>query len=91
MAALKITKWNHAGFQKILTSPEVMSEVEKITEKIKAQANANNTRGGKGFQSITKIDESYKTQRAVGLVYTTDLQSQIAEAEDKALSSAVSR
>jgi hypothetical protein len=89
MASLKILEWNHDGFQSILCSPEIVSQVETITEGIKARANANNTRGGTGFESATRVGKSYKSQRAIGFVFTTDYQSKVAEAEDKALSRAV--
>jgi len=89
MARLKILEWNHDGFQNILCSPEIVSQVETITEGIKARANANNTRGGTGFESATRVGKSYKSQRAIGFVFTTDYQSKVAEAEDKALSRAV--
>ena len=65
------------------------SLIYTITEGIKARANANNTRGGTGFESATRVGKSYKSQRAIGFVFTTDYQSKVAEAEDKALSRAV--
>ena len=78
------------GFEQILTSSGTMSAVRSATEKIWAKANANNTRGGEGFHSGTRIGRAYGSQRALGFIYTTDRKSQIAEAEDKALSEAVS-
>lgn len=78
------------GFEEILTSAGTMSAVQSATNAIYTQANANNTRGGTGFHSATRIGRAYGSQRALGFVYTTDRQSQIAEAEDKALSEAVS-
>lgn len=78
------------GFEQILTSPGTMSAVESATNEIWARANANNTRGGTGFHSGTRIGKAYGSQRALGFVYTTDRKSQLAEAEDKALSKAVS-
>ena len=78
------------GFEQILTSRGVMSAVESATNGIWARANANNTRGGTGFHSGTRIGRAYGSQRALGFVYTTDRKSAIAEAEDKALSEAVS-
>ena len=77
------------GFEQILTSPGTMSAVEGATNAIWANANANNTRGGKGFHSGTRTARAYGSQRALGFVYTTDRNCQIAEAEDKALSRAV--
>lgn len=78
------------GFEQILTSPGTLSAVENATNAIRARANANNRRGGTGFHSGTRIGKAYGSQRALGFVYTTDRQSQLAEAEDKALSKAVS-
>lgn len=78
------------GFEQILTSSGTMSAVQSATNAIYARANANNQRGGTGFHSGTRIGKAYGSQRALGFVYTTDRKSQIAEAEDKALSEAVS-
>lgn len=78
------------GFEQILTSSGTMSAVQNATNAIYARANANNQRGGTGFHSGTRIGKAYGSQRALGFVYTTDRKSQIAEAEDKALSEAVS-
>lgn len=78
------------GFEQILTSSGTMSAVQSATNAIYARANAKNKRGGTGFHSGTRIGKAYGSQRALGFVYTTDRKSQIAEAEDKALSEAVS-
>ena len=78
-----------AGFEQILTSGGVMSAVQEATNGIYQRANANNTHGGDGFHSATRIGRAYGSQRALGFVYTTDKESRIAEAEDKALSGAV--
>ena len=78
------------GFEQILTSAGTMSAVQSATNGIWARANANNNRGGTGFHSGTRIGRAYGSQRALGFVYTTDNKSAIAEAEDKALSEAVS-
>jgi hypothetical protein len=78
------------GFEQILTSGGTMSAVQSATNAIWSRANANNARGGTGFHSGTRIGRAYGSQRALGFVYTTDRESRIAEAEDKALSGAVS-
>ena len=83
-------EWNSAGFAEILTSGGTMGAVQSATNAIWARANANNMRGGTGFHSGTRIGHAYGSSRALGFVYTTDEKSQIAEAEDKALSGAVS-
>ena len=79
-----------SGFAQILTSAGVMGAVQSATSQIKARANANNTRGGSGFYSGTRIGRAYGSDRALGFVYTSDKKAAIAEAEDKALSGAVS-
>lgn len=78
-----------AGFEQILTSGGTMSAVQQAANTIKDRANAMNTRGGTGFFSGTRIGRAYGSQRALGFVYTSDEKSAEAEAEDKALSSAV--
>lgn len=84
----KIT-WNHNGFEQILTSAGTMDAVNSAAEAILNKANAANTRGGEGFQKTTKISKAYGSMRALALVHTTDKESCIAEAEDHALSQAV--
>lgn len=83
-------EWIHEGFEEVLCDPGTMSEVKAVTERIASKANGNNTRGGNGFESGTRLGRAFGSQRAMGFVYTTDIQSKIAEAEDKALSRAVS-
>lgn len=78
------------GFEQILTSSGTMSVIQSETDRIRMKANANNKRGGQGFHSGTRIGTAYGSRRCLGFVYTTDKNSQIAEAEDKALSKAVS-
>lgn len=86
----KITlEWVHEGFEQILCAPETMSQIQTVTETIKDRANGANNRGGTGFESGTRIAKAFGSQRAAGFVYTTDRNSKIAEAEDKALSKAV--
>lgn len=77
------------GFEKILTSSGTMSAVKGAADRIRAKANANNKHGGKGFYAGARTGKAYGSQRALGFVYSTDIQSRIAEAEDKALSKAV--
>lgn len=79
------------GFEEILTSGGTMSAVKTAADRIRAKANANNHRGGRGFLSGTKTGQAYGSQRALGFVYTSDMQSRIAEAADKALSKAVGK
>ena len=77
------------GFEQILVSDGVMNAVQSATSQIKERANANNTHGGTGFFSGTRVGRAYGSERALGFVYTSDRNSSIAEAEDKALSRAV--
>ena len=88
MSGMKIT-FIQAGFEEIVSGGGVQSEVSRITEGICARANANNLRGGNGFECGTRLGTAYGKTRALGFVYTTDRKSMIAEAEDKALSRAV--
>lgn len=77
------------GFEEILTSSGTMDAVNSAAAAIRERANANNTRGGSGFFSGSRIGRAYGSQRALGFVYTSDNKSAKAEAEDKALSEAV--
>ena len=89
--ANKITiEWVHEGFAAILSDAGIQAKVAEVTNNICSRANANNSRGGTGFVSGTKVGRAFGSQRALGFVYTTDRNSRIAEAEDKALSKAVS-
>ena len=78
-----------SGFEQILTSDGTMSAVQSAASEIRTRANANNTRGGSGFYSGTRVGKAYGSQRALGFVYSSDKKSATAEAEDKALSGAV--
>ena len=78
-----------SGFEQILTSAGTMSAVQNAAIEIKTRANANNTHGGSGFYSGTRVGKAYGCDRALGFVYSSDKKSAAAEAEDKALSGAV--
>lgn len=75
------------GFKAILSSDGCREAVESVTQEIADKANANNARGGTGFDS--KVEFGTRAQRFVGFVHTTDKNSEIAESEDGALSRAV--
>lgn len=90
MAQRMVIEWNHAGFEALLCDSGTMALVKEQTERICDNANANNERGGNGFESATRLGRAYGSQRALGFVYTTDNKSRLAESEDKALSKAVS-
>ena len=83
-------KFNSQGFKDILCSGGVQNVVTSAAANIQSKANANNTRGGEGFNAETWMG-AYGGGRWVASVFTTDLKSRIAEAEDKALSRAVGR
>ena len=91
MAKKMTITWNHEGFEAVLCSAGVMGKVQEQADRICDQANANNTRSGKGFGQGVRLGRAYGSQRALGFVYSTDKKSAIAESEDKALSRAVSR
>jgi hypothetical protein len=77
------------GFAQIVASAGTMSAVQSATNQIRDRANANNTRGGSGFYSGTRMGRAYGANRALGFVYSSDKKSAQAESEDKALSGAV--
>ena len=90
MAKKMVIEWNHEGFEALLCDSGTMALVQQQTDRICENANANNTHGGNGFESATRLGRAYGSQRALGFVYTTDEKSRIAESEDKAVSRAVS-
>lgn len=71
------------GFKAILSSEGCLQAVTEATQTIADNANANNQRGGTGFNS--KVEFGTKAQRYIGFVHTTDKASAIAESEDGAL------
>lgn len=76
------------GFRQILLSEGCHEVVKQTTDEIVERANANNTRGGEGFRASTEVG-GYGGGRWIGFVSTTDKNAKIAEAEDKALTRAV--
>ena len=87
--SLRIDKWIQEGFEEIVSCAGTQGEVARITEGICARANANNLRGGNGFECGTRLGTAYGKTRALGFVYPTDHKAFVAETEDKALSRAV--
>lgn len=81
-------EFNSEGFRQILFSEGTRQVVSDTAETICAEANANNARGGTGFESST-IPGGYGGGRYIGFVKTTDNASMVAESEDKALTRAV--
>ena len=76
------------GFRQILMGSGVQGVVQNATEQIRANANAGITGESEGFSAHT-WQGNYGGGRWIGSVSTTDLESQRAESEDKALSKAV--
>ena len=89
MAKKMTITFNSDGFEAILCCDKTMSLIQEQAARIETNANTNNTRGGDGFESGTRLGRAYGSQRAMGFVYSTDEKSAIAESEDKALSRAV--
>lgn len=87
MADVRIV-FNSEGFRQILLSDGCRDLVQSTTEEIKNKADANNTRGGDGFEASTMVG-GYGGGRWIGFVSTTDNASKIAESEDKALTRAI--
>ena len=83
-------EWIHEGFEEILCSSGTKNEVKAAAGRIRAKANRNNRKGGKGYWSGARIGKAFGSQRALGFVYSADEKSAAAESEDKALSRAVS-
>ena len=87
MADVRIV-FKSEGFRQILLSDGCRDLVQSTTEEIKNKADANNTRGGDGFEASTMVG-GYGGGRWIGFVSTTDNASKIAESEDKALTMAI--
>lgn len=79
--------FNSAGFKEILESDGVHDLVQETADGICDRANANNNRGGEFATNVIK--GGYGGGRWIGFVKSTDEKSAQAEAEDKALSGAV--
>lgn len=73
---------NHEGFQTILTSPAVMREIEKHTDRVRIAA-------GEGFESEVKVSTRHGSPRATGVVRTGSIRAVRAEAKHKVLTSAL--
>lgn len=76
------------GFRDILLGEGVKSVVQSATDKIKKNADANIAGESEGF-SANVWKGGYGGGRYIGNVTTTDYESKKAEAEEKALSRAV--
>lgn len=76
------------GFRQILLGSGVKDAVQSAADKIQAKANAGITGESEGF-SVDVWEGNYGGGRWIGSISTSDLESQKAESEDKALSKAV--
>lgn len=81
--------FNSEGFREILLSDGCHEVVQNVTEEIAAKANANNDRGGNGFNASTEVG-GYGGGRWVGFVTATDKKAAAAQSEDQALTRALS-
>lgn len=88
MMTVKKIIWNHGGFQEILNGDGVQNLISSHTDATCTAANANLNEKSEGYKSVVKRGKS-GTVRWVGLVYSTDHASLVAETEEKALSRAV--
>ena len=81
--------FNSEGFREILLSEGCHELVTNVTEEIADKANANNDRGGNGFNASTLVG-GYGGGRWVGFVTATDNKAAAAQSEDQALTRALS-
>ena len=89
MKGVKVSKieFVSAGFKQILNSPGVEGLIRQHTDAVCERANANLHVESEGY--LSKVFTGGGQGRVVGVVYTSDRASMIAEAEEKALSRAV--
>lgn len=87
MAQQMRIKFISEGFREILCSSGVKEAVTEAAEAMQSKANENNIRGGNGYE--VKMGR-YGGGRWVAYVSASDGESNAAEAEEKALSRAVS-
>lgn len=85
MSKIKI-EFNSAGFRNLLFSDGVKNLVQNTTNNIASKANANS---GGGFEARVQKG-GYGGGRYIGFVTSTDPSAARAEAEDKALTRAIS-
>lgn len=80
--------FNSEGFREILLSEGCHDLVTSVTEEIADKANANNDRGGNGFNASTQVG-GYGGGRWIGFVTATDNKAAAAQSEDQALTRAL--
>lgn len=87
MAKFTKIEFVNAGFKGILQSDGCEDLVKQTTERICSEANGNNTRGGKGFES--KVILSGRAGRYIGLIKPSDKKAITAASEDSAVERAL--
>ena len=80
--------FNSEGFRDILLSDGCHELVQSVTDEIAEKANANNDRGGNGFNASTQVG-GYGGGRWIGFVTATDNKAAAAQSEDQALTRAL--
>ena len=80
--------FNSEGFRDILLSDGCHELVQSVTDEIAEKANANNDRGGNGFNASTQVG-GYGGGRWIGFVTATDKKAAAAQSEDQALTRAL--
>jgi hypothetical protein len=81
--------FNSDGFRQVLLSEGCHELVETVTQEISDKANANNDRGGSGFNASVEVG-GYGGGRWIGFVTATDKKAAAAQSEDQALTRALS-
>ena len=81
-------EFNSQGFREILLSEGCRDLVIEATDEIAIKANNNNERGGEGFNASVQVG-GYGGGRWIGFVGSVDKEGSIAQAEDLALTRAL--
>lgn len=76
------------GFRQILLSDGCQKVVQETAQQIADKANANNARGGDGFETTVQ-QGGYGGGRWIAFVSASDKKASEAESEDKALTRAL--
>lgn len=82
MSRVEITEWDDAGFQALISSPEVRAVVNAAAEQIAANA-------GDGFEVSNERTSGMRYDREIAVVRGVTYEARAAEATDKVLSKAV--
>ena len=82
-------KFIRKGFEEILCCAGTSDVCKEAADKIAIRANSRNRFGGTGFASHLEYNFLFGSRRVEWFVKTTDRESEMAEAEDKALSRSI--